>query len=46
MFLLLLADACCFYDYRLQIGPTKGAPGRSHLGSMGRKTSTELRRSK
>jgi hypothetical protein len=33
-------------DYRLQIGPTKGAPGRSHLGSMGRKTSTILSRSK
>jgi hypothetical protein len=32
--------------YRLQIGPTKGAPGRSHLGSMGRKTSTILSRSK
>jgi hypothetical protein len=23
--------------YRLQVGPTKGAPGRSHLGSMGMK---------
>jgi hypothetical protein len=27
-------------DYILQIGPTKGAPGWSHLGSLGRKTST------
>jgi hypothetical protein len=35
-----------YSDYRLQIGPTKGGPGRSHLGSMGRKTSTILSRSK
>jgi hypothetical protein len=33
-------------DYRLKIGPTKGAPGRSHLGSVGRKTGTIFSRSK